>query len=97
MIQTIMTNDVPLTALDRQIFDATVPADHYTMPRAPAPSISAESEPSSSSPLITRPLGRPPFDPLVLRNWSSSSISTISRTGEVINRSQVEHGFRLFL
>ena len=39
MIQTLMTNDVPLTALDRQIFDATVPADHYLHAALTKPSI----------------------------------------------------------
>ena len=53
----LMTNELPLTVLDREIFDATAPLT-TTCAASTTPSISAQSEPSCS-PLIIRPWGAP--------------------------------------
>ena len=95
MIQTIMTNDVPLTALDRQIFDATVPADHYLRRVHQAIDFGRIRTILLSS--YHQTLGRPPFDPLVLLKLEFLQYQYDLSDREVINHSQVNMAFRLFL
>ena len=95
MTHALMSNDVSLTALDRRIFDATVPADHYLRRVHQAIDFGRIRTILLSS--YHPRLGRPPFDPLVLLKLEFLQYQYDLSDREVINHSQVNMAFRLFL
>lgn len=91
----LMTNDVPLTALDRKIFDATVPTDHYLRRVHQAIDFDRFRKILLSS--YHPSLGRPPFEPLVLLKLEFLQYQYDLSDREVIKQSQVNMAFRFFL
>ena len=85
----------PLTELDRQIFDAIIPPDHYLRRVQAAvdferfrPILAARYDPTR---------GRPALKPLLLLRLESLQVHYGLSDREVIRQSQVNMAFRLFL
>ena len=91
----LMTNRIPLTVLDHEIFGATVPGDHYLRRVHNAIDFGPIRTVLLSSYHPT--LGRPPYEPLVLLKLEFLQYQYDLSDREVINHSQVNMAFRLFL
>jgi transposase len=94
-VMMLMTNKTPLTVLDHEIFGATVPADHYLRRVHDAIDFGPIRTVLLSSYHPT--LGRPPYEPLVLLKLEFLQYQYDLSDREVINHSQVNMAFRLFL
>jgi transposase len=86
---------IVLTDLDRQIFDALVPPDHYLR------RVSQGIDFASFRPILASrydpDLGRPPIEPLLLLKLEFLQYEYGLSDREVIKQSQVNMAFRLFL
>ena len=91
----LMTNKIRLTVLDQEIFGATVPGDHYLRGVHNAIDFGPIRTVLLSSYHPT--LGRPPYEPLVLLKLEFLQYQYDLSDREVINHSQVNMAFRLFL
>ena len=91
----LKTNDVPLTPLDREIFDATVPADHYL--RRVLAAIDFEPIREELLSYYHSTLGRPAIEPLVLLKLEFLQYQYDFSDRQVIEQCRVNMAFRLFL
>jgi IS5 family transposase len=86
---------IPLTALDREIFDAIVPPDHYLR------RVQAAVDFERFRPILAAPydptLGRPALEPLLLLKLEFLQFHYGLSDREVIRQSQVNMAFRFFL
>jgi transposase len=91
----LKTNDVPFTPLDREIFDATVPADHYL--RRVLATIDFEPIREKLLSCYHPTLGRPAIEPLVLLKLEFLQYHYGFSDRQVIEQCRVNMAFRLFL
>ena len=91
----LKTIDVPLTPLDQEIFDATVPADHYL--RRVLAAIDFEPFREKLLSCYHSTLGRPAIEPLVLLKLEFLQYQYGFSDRQVIEQCRVNMAFRLFL
>jgi transposase len=89
------TEYLVLTGLDREIFDAVVPPDHYL--RRVKRGIDFASFRALLAPHYDRDMGRPPIEPVLLLKLEFLQFEYGLSDREVVAQSQVNMAFRFFL
>jgi transposase len=86
---------VPATELDRKIFDATIPADHYL--RRVRHAVDFEACRALLATVYHPSLGRPALDPILLLRLEFLQYHYNLSDREVVEQSQYNMAFRFFL
>jgi transposase len=88
-------NPVPATELDRKIFDATIPSDHYL--RRVKLAVDFEACRDLLAPVYHANLGRPALDPVLLLRLEFLQYHYNLSDREVVEQAQYNMAFRFFL